>query len=63
MSADDVSAETLDILFDPQTSGGLLFSVPHEYSAEIMDRLKDSGLEPSIAGETTGNMEIIEISE
>ena len=61
--ADKLSTETLDIMFDPQTSGGLFFSVPHKFSAEIMDRLKDTGLEPSIAGETTGNKEIIEISE
>lgn len=54
---------TLDILFDPQTSGGLLFSVPGKYAEEIIKRLEDSGLTPSIAGETTENRETIEIVE
>lgn len=62
-NTDNLSPETLDIMFDPQTSGGLLFSVPHKFSTEIMNRLMDSGLEPSITGETTGNKETIEISE
>lgn len=62
-NADRLSPETLDIMFDPQTSGGLLFSVPHKLSTEIMNRLIDRGLEPSITGETTGKKETIEISE
>ncbi len=55
--------ETLDILFDPQTSGGLLFSLPYKYTGEIIEKLKKAGLQPSIAGETTQNREQIEISE
>ena len=33
-----------DILFDPQTSGGLLISLPLEYKNKIIDKLHSSGL-------------------
>ncbi len=60
---ENVKEETLDLLFDPQTSGGLLFAVPRQYASEIMQKLTDAGLTPSLAGETTTNKEQIEISE
>jgi selenide,water dikinase len=41
------------LLFDPQTSGGLLISIPEERSAELMDRLIDAGVEGSIIGSVT----------
>lgn len=40
-----------DIMFDPQTSGGLLFSCRREDSAEILEKLKASRIEASIVGE------------
>lgn len=40
-----------DILFDPQTSGGLLFSVSREYGEEILEKLNKLSLECSIVGE------------
>ncbi len=55
--------ETLDLLFDPQTSGGLLFALPRQYADEVMDRLREAGLNPSAAGFTTGSKEQIDIDE
>ncbi len=42
----------LDILFDPQTSGGLLVSIPEPYSEPLAEALKEAGIEDaSIVGE------------
>jgi selenide,water dikinase len=35
----------LDILFDPQTSGGLLIAVPKEKAEKMVKRLKEKGIE------------------
>lgn len=41
-----------DILFDPQTSGGLLMAVPHEKSWMFLEKLREAGeLEAEIIGE------------
>lgn len=40
-----------EILFDPQTSGGLAFSISKEYSKEIIEKLKSSGIDASIIGQ------------
>jgi selenide,water dikinase len=34
-----------ELLFDPQTSGGLLFAVPEDQAAETVERLHDAGVE------------------
>jgi len=48
----DISPELIDILFDPQTSGGLLISVPQERSDELIRQLKKAGvLEAATVGE------------
>lgn len=39
-----------DLLFDPQTSGGLLLAVGEEQSRELLQALKAEGLRASIAG-------------
>lgn len=44
-SSDDVPEVYLDLMFDPQTSGGLLISVAEEYAEEIMVDLKDKNLD------------------
>lgn len=41
-----------DILFDPQTSGGLLISVPNERCEKLVKRLKEMGVSAySVVGE------------
>jgi len=40
-----VSPYLLDILFDPQTSGGLLIAVPEEKAEKMVRRLKERGIE------------------
>ena len=59
--ADKIPEDTLNILFDPQTSGGLLFAIPKEYASDISAELKESGHTISIAGETTTQSETIEL--
>jgi len=34
-----------ELLFDPQTSGGLLFAVPGDQAAETVERLREAGVE------------------
>lgn len=42
----------IDILFDPQTSGGLLFSLPSQQAEELLKRLHKEGIEDAaIVGE------------
>ena len=46
----------LDILFDPQTSGGLLIAVPEEKAEEMVKRLKERGVnEAAIIGEVVND--------
>ncbi len=40
--AEGVDEQYVDLAYDPQTSGGLLFSVNEKYAEEIMKRLKES---------------------
>ena len=39
-----------EILFDPQTSGGLLFAVPQEDGNTFLQELKEAGLPAQIVG-------------
>ena len=49
-----ISPEMIDILFDAQTSGGLLISVAQEKADELLNRLKKEGIEEAvIIGEIT----------
>jgi selenide,water dikinase len=49
-----LSPELIDILFDPQTSGGLLIAVAQGRSKELLSRLKEKGIEETtIIGEIT----------
>lgn len=48
----DVPADRRMLYLDPQTSGGLLISVPEKASADLMTRLVDAGIaDASICGE------------
>lgn len=49
-----LSREEEELLFDPQTSGGLLLSVPAAEAERLIKKLKDSGVEAaSVVGEVT----------
>jgi selenide, water dikinase len=53
---DVVSKDKAMLLYDAQTSGGLMISVPKEKAAKLLDNLKSAGLEwCSIIGEVIGN--------
>jgi len=47
----DVPAELEDILFDPQTSGGLLISIPKEKAEILLDELKSTPTKFAVIGE------------
>jgi selenide,water dikinase len=52
----DLSAvpfEMQEVLFDPQTSGGLLLSVPEEAAEEMKQALRAKGLPAGIIGTVT----------
>ena len=50
----DIDPVMLDILFDPQTSGGLLIALPENEAHELVKRLKQKGIETAaIVGEFT----------
>ena len=50
----DVDPVMLDILFDPQTSGGLLIALPENEADELVVRLKSKGIEDAaVVGEFT----------
>jgi selenide,water dikinase len=49
---DEISAEIMEILFDPQTSGGLLISVERNKAELLLDKLHNAGIaEANIIGE------------
>jgi len=43
-----ISREEEDLLFDPQTSGGLLLSVPESQAKQLIDELKTAGVETAV---------------
>ncbi len=51
--SEDVSNAMSDILYDPQTSGGLLVSLPKEYADSIVKDMLDNG---SITAEVVGEV-------
>ena len=48
--SDDVSKEMQSALFDPQTAGGLLISIPAEGSAQVLNEVRGA----VIIGRVTG---------
>lgn len=46
-----ISETMKDILYDPQTSGGLLISVAKEFADDLMEELKDNPTDYAIIGE------------
>jgi selenide,water dikinase len=43
-----ISREEEELLFDPQTSGGLLFSVPRSQAGDLIYKLKKEGVETAV---------------
>lgn len=48
--APNLKTELADAIYDPQTSGGLLFSVAETDSQALLDRLKDHGIPAALIG-------------
>ena len=46
-----------ELLFDPQTSGGLLFAVRRDQAGEFLKELKGAGLPAAIVGRLTSKKE------
>jgi selenide,water dikinase len=57
-----VPAIALDVLFDPQTSGGLLAALPMAAAREALDALRAAGAEAWMVGESGGPAGFVEIS-
>ena len=47
---DEVPLDLADVLFDPQTSGGLLVSLPGDEAEALVSRLRDEGQPASVVG-------------
>jgi selenide,water dikinase len=53
--SDQVPDYMIDILFDPQTSGGLLISLPEKNAIELLDKMhRDSITDAAIIGDVSG---------
>ncbi len=53
----NVPKDIEDVLFDPQTSGGLLISVPKDKAERLMEELKDTPTKYGIVGEVVEKQE------
>jgi selenide,water dikinase len=51
--AQDIPLALQDVMFDPQTSGGLLMAVPKERSVSLLEELHASGVTGALIGEVT----------
>ena len=52
-----------ELLFDPQTSGGLLAAVPNEIADEVLTEIKKLGLLCSLIGEVTDKVDHILVTD
>lgn len=61
-NADTLKRTTIDLLFDPQTSGGLLFSVSEKQADKVCKAMNEQGVDARIIGETCSKkgIEIVE---
>ena len=51
----NVEQSLIDIAYDPQTSGGLLFTIDKKNAKECFEKLKGQGINSSIVGEVGGD--------
>ena len=58
MRFENVSFGMEEVLYDPQTSGGLLFAVPGEVAEELRGELQEAGLPAEIVGEVMERQEV-----
>ncbi len=49
----DLPLEISDLLYDPQTAGGLLFAVAENDSANLINAMSEAGIEATVIGEFT----------
>jgi selenide,water dikinase len=56
-----VSPVLLDMVFDPQTSGGLLAALPEAEAGPALTELREAGIEAAIVGESGGSPGEIEL--
>jgi selenide, water dikinase len=61
IGAEGLSPSQLDLLFDPQTSGGLLAAVPAESTAAVLAALASAGISAVEIGESGGEPGRVEI--
>jgi selenide,water dikinase len=60
--ADDFDPLLRDILFDPQTSGGLLIGLAEKQAPALVARLREAGVEAAaIVGQVVAGDGIIEV--
>lgn len=59
---DELSQDCVDLLFDPQTSGGLLLAVNSGEAVQLLTQLQDKGIQASLVGEVTDKAEQIYVS-
>lgn len=52
---DNVPLDLADVLFDPQTSGGLFFAIPSDQAEECLAELMAEGINSSVIGHVTGD--------
>ena len=52
-----VTREMLDIMYDPQTSGGLMAALPEKDGAAVLAELADKGIDAALIGYVTGGEE------
>ncbi len=57
----DVDNNILEVLYDAQTSGGLLFTISSEEADKLCDELKENGVEAAQIGQVTENKNKIEV--
>ncbi len=62
-SADGIPREMTDLVFDPQTSGGLLISLPEKDGVQLVARLRDAGIRDAaiVAAVAAGDIPIIKL--